>query len=69
MKNNPMSTDESRFIIIKRDGANVKFLRHEGHNHYWTQNRTEAMEYTKLEVAQALADQKGGKVELDKARY
>jgi hypothetical protein len=60
-----MSTQtESRFIIIKRDGATAKFLRHEGHNHFWTLQRTEAMEYTKLEVAEALAKKNGGTVSL-----
>lgn len=54
---------DSTFIITKRDGETVKFLRHEGHRHYWTLKRTEAMEYTKLDVAQALASQQGGKVE------
>lgn len=57
-----MST-ESRFIVIKRDGATVKFIRHEGHKHYWTLQRTEAMEYTKIEVAQGIANAMGGKVE------
>ena len=54
---------ESRFIIIKRDGEAVKFLRHEGHKHYWSPQRRDAMEYTKLEVAQELAQSNGGKVE------
>lgn len=53
---------ESAFIIIKRDGQNVKFLRHEGHKHYWTPNKSDAMEYSKIEVAQALAEQNKGEV-------
>jgi len=53
---------ENRFIITKRDGATVKFLKHEGHVHYWTMQRTEAMEYTKIDVAEALAKKQGGQV-------
>lgn len=53
---------ENRYIVIKKDGERVKFLRHEGHNHYWSQQRTEAMEYTKIDVAQALAQMHGGEV-------
>lgn len=54
---------ESTFIIVKRDGSSVKYLRHEGHNHYWSNERRDAMEYSKLEVAQALAEKNRGKVE------
>lgn len=52
--------NESRFIVIKRDGERVKFLRHEGHKQYWSTDRTDAMEYTRIEVAQGLAEQHGG---------
>lgn len=58
-----MNKEGNQFIIIKRDGATVKFLRHEGHNHYWTLLRTEAMEYTNLDVAQALAAKYHGEVQ------
>lgn len=54
---------KNQFIIIKRDGETVKFLRHAGHDHYWTKDRTDAMEYTRLDVAQALASKMGGTVE------
>lgn len=54
---------ESRYIIIKKDGAALKFLRHEGHNHFWSQNRSEAMEYTRIDVAQALAEKMKGEVQ------
>lgn len=57
-----MPTKENRFVIVKRDGATAKFLRHEGHNQYWTLQRDEAMEYTKIDVAEALAKQNGGTV-------
>lgn len=53
---------ELRFLIIKRDGDKVKFLRHEGHKHYWTTDMSVAMEYTKIEVAQDLAAQNKGEV-------
>ncbi len=53
---------KNQFIVIKRDGETVKFLRHEGHNHYWTLKRDEAMEYSKLETAEALAKKNGGEV-------
>lgn len=53
---------ESRYLVIKRDGERVKFLRHEGHQHFWTQDRTAAMEYTKIDVAQALAAKERGEV-------
>lgn len=53
---------QNQFIVIKRDGERVKFLRHEGCKHYWTLQRTEAMEYTKIDVAQALAIANGGEV-------
>ena len=59
-----MANKESRFIITKRDGATTKFLKHEGHNHFWTLQRYEAMEYTKIEVAEALAKQNHGTVTL-----
>lgn len=54
---------ESRFVVIKRDGSKVKFLRHEGHAQYWSQDRSDAMEYTKIEVAQALATKHNGEVQ------
>lgn len=54
---------ESRFIVSKRDGERVKFLRHEGHGQFWSLERTDAMEYTKIAVAQALAEKHGGFVQ------
>lgn len=53
---------ESRFIVVKA-GEPKKFLRHEGHKQYWSQSPGDAMEYTKLEVAQGLADLHKGTVE------
>jgi hypothetical protein len=54
---------ESRFIIFKcRSGDPDKFLRHEGHAHLWTIDRGDAMEYTKFDVAEALANKNGGTV-------
>jgi hypothetical protein len=53
----------NQFIIIKRDGKATKFLRHEGCLHFWTLDRSEAMEYTRLDVAQALASKMGGEVQ------
>lgn len=59
-----MASKEPRFIIVKTiSGEKGKFLRHEGHKHLWTQNRGDAMEYTRLDVAQALADQQSGQVQ------
>ena len=55
---------ENRFIIIKQDGGTVKYLRHEGHGQYWTLHRDEAMEYTKIEVAEALAKKFGGSIQI-----
>lgn len=55
--------NEPKYIIIKQDGSQVKFVRHQGHQHYWSTQRTEAMEYTRMDVAQALAEKMGGKVE------
>jgi len=55
--------NECRFIIIKRDGDRVKFLRHEGHGQFWSLDRTDAMEYTKIEVANALAKKHNGCVQ------
>jgi hypothetical protein len=40
-----------------------KYLMHIGHSHQWTADRGLAMEYTKIEVAQALADKMGGRIE------
>lgn len=57
-----MPQKESRYLVIKRDGERVKFLKHEGHMHYWTTQRDEAMEYTKIDVAQALASKERGEV-------
>jgi hypothetical protein len=54
---------ESRFNVVKGDGAERKYLRHEGHKHFWSTQKRDAMEYTKIEVAQALANQNGGKVD------
>lgn len=59
-----MADRESKFIIVKRDGETTKFLKHEGHNHFWTLQRTEAMEYSKIAVAEALAKKNGGTVTL-----
>lgn len=54
---------EPKYIVIKVDGTQVKFLRHQGHGHYWSTQRIDAMEYTRMDVAQALAEKNGGKVE------
>lgn len=54
---------EQRFVVIKRAGSSVSFLRHEGHAQYCGANRTDAMEYTRRDVAQALADKHGGEVQ------
>lgn len=40
-----------------------EFLRHEGHKHHWTKDRSLAMEYSKRDVAEDLAKLHGGKVE------
>jgi hypothetical protein len=52
----------NKMIIIKVEEGKVQFLRHEGHNHFWTKNRTEAMEYTRRDIAQGLAEKYGGEV-------
>lgn len=54
---------ESRYIIIKGDGKDRKYLRHQGHAQYWSSDRLDAMEYTRIDVAQGLAAQHKGKVE------
>ncbi len=50
------------YIIIKMEGMSTKYLRHEGHQHFWTFIRSEAMEYSKLDVAQGLAEKMKGVV-------
>ena len=54
---------EDRFIVMKREGEKAQFLRHEGHAQYWTKDRTDAMEYTRPDVADALAKLHGGFVQ------
>lgn len=51
-----------RWIIIKRTPGKVQFLRHEGHEQYWSNDRTDAMEYTRRDVAEKLAVKHGGEV-------
>lgn len=53
---------EKRFIITRQQGTKVEFLMHIGHNHQFTTDRSLAMVYTKLDVAEKLAEQKGGQV-------
>lgn len=48
------------YRIIKRSGAKVEYLRHEGHSHYWTTKKEDAMVYTRLSVAVELCKQKFG---------
>jgi hypothetical protein len=55
---------ESLFVVAKNDGERKKFVRHEGFQHYWTVDRSDAMEYSKLEVAQGIATKMGGAVEV-----
>lgn len=54
------------FIIKRKNGADIgrrdEFLVHERHEHYWSKDRNEAMEYTKKEAADALAAKMGGEV-------
>ena len=59
-----MKTKEDRFIIVKRDGSKAQFLRHESHAQFWTPQRDEAMEYTRVAVAEALAKLHGGFVQV-----
>lgn len=55
-----MSKQEDRYIIVKRDGEKVQFVRHESHQHFWTSVRTDAMEYTRTDVAEGIAKKMGG---------
>jgi hypothetical protein len=55
---------EPKFIIIKQTDSGKRFLMHIGHSHQWTSDRALAMEYSKIEVAMALADKMGGKLEV-----
>lgn len=57
-----MSTS-SEFRIVKKTDSGKRWLAHEGHTHYWTADKSAAMVYSKIEVAQALAAQKGGELE------
>jgi hypothetical protein len=55
--------NESKFRIIKKTDSGKRYLKHVGHTHEWTSDISLAMEYTKLEVAQALAAQMRGELE------
>lgn len=51
-------------LVIKRvRGQKTEYLRHEGHEHFWTQKREDAMVYSRIDVAQALAEKKIGIVQ------
>lgn len=44
----------AEYRIIKRSGAKLEYLRHEGHTHHWTPKVADAMVYTILKVASDL---------------
>ena len=54
---------ENKFNVTRQTDDGKRFPAHQGHSHFWTADKRLAMEYTKLDVAQALADLKFGKVE------
>lgn len=44
-------------LIIKRiRGQKTEYVRHEGHQHFWTERIDEAMVYTNQQVAAELAN-------------
>jgi hypothetical protein len=55
-----MKTSEFR-VVKTKDGK--RYLIHEGHSHRWSSNKEDAMIYTKIEVAQALATKYSGEIE------
>ena len=57
-----MNNKPTEFIICRQSAGKHEYLRHEGHAHFWTTRRDEAMIYTRQDVAQALADKYQGVV-------
>jgi hypothetical protein len=53
----------NKFRIIKNTDSGKRYLSHVGHAHQWTPDKSFAMEYTKIEVAQALAEKYHGELE------
>lgn len=54
---------ESGFIVVRRKGSKAEFVMHAGHDHFWTQDFTQAMFYTRRDVAEGIANKMGGVVE------
>lgn len=58
-----LNNHEKRLIITRQQqGSKVQFLMHMRHEHFWTEDRSLAMVYTKTDVADALAEKMGGQV-------
>jgi hypothetical protein len=55
-----LKNNEKRNIITRQVGSKVEYLMHQGHQHFWTADRSLAMTYTKASVADALAEKMGG---------